>query len=63
MNNKNIKYKLPRIICPICKKKVSGIKPKGGDGSALYPHYHISALDGYTNPCPGIFNLIEEFCE
>lgn len=47
------------IECPVCKKWVVGAIPKGGDGSALKPWRHISALDGHTNPCPGSFMLVD----
>ena len=48
-----------KIICPVCKKKVTGIVPRGGDGTALRPIRHVSALDGYTNPCEGCFMEVD----
>lgn len=56
-----MKNKLGHILveCPICHKILSGRVPKGGDGTCLFPFKHISALDGYTNPCPGSYELIE----
>ncbi len=48
-----------RIICPVCKKKTAVYRPKGGDGTGVYPRAHTSALDGYTNPCTGCSMLID----
>ena len=47
------------VECPICRARVAGVIPKGGDGTALRPWKHISALDGYTNPCPGVYELVD----
>lgn len=55
---KKRKYYLA-IRCPVCSKLLAGVYPKGGDGTALVPWNHVSALDGYTNPCPGSFMSVD----
>ena len=47
------------VQCPVCKKYVTGTIPKGGDGTAIKPWRHVSALDGFTNPCTGIYHLVD----
>lgn len=56
--------KRERIYCAVCKKSCAGLKPTLGDGSILFPYHHISALDGFTKPCPGelipgLFDLVD----
>jgi len=46
------------VRCPVCKRKVKGYVPRGGDGTVLRPYRH-------TNPqtdeiCEGRFYVVEE---
>jgi hypothetical protein len=55
-----VKYTTEYVTCVICKRKVWGHVPKGGDGSALFPYKHkmtMSVLGWDGKPrkeiCPG----------
>ena len=48
-----------KVSCPVCRKVCAGIIPKNGDGSGLMVYKHVSAMDGYTNPCEGSFMIVD----
>jgi hypothetical protein len=54
---------MTKVVCSVCRKRIAGRVPSGGDGSIWYPRRHKSMLDGYTNPCPGTYELTEEIYE
>jgi hypothetical protein len=43
-----------RVECVICHKVLSARIPPGGDGSALYPRKHISAINA-NEYCDGTY--------
>ena len=48
---------MTRVRCPDCRRVVAGRVPKGGDGSAWYPHRH-NTTGGL--PCNGHTAVVTE---
>lgn len=47
------------VECSVCKRKVRGHVPKGGDGSRLVPYRHNHAISG-TGRCNGHMFTVKE---